>query len=75
MMTKKGWLRRQAEMAEAIDQTMADVLCRACGQILEGQSALRIHTDSGCEHPEAYGQLVRLPDGRYGQRHKHPEIR
>jgi len=66
--------RDRRELREAIGITLADQQCR-CGAVLEGQSALAIHADSGCDHPEAFGQLVRLPDGRYGQRCRHPEIR
>lgn len=77
-MSMRGDRRKRREQAEAqagaVALALADVTCR-CGRVLEGQAAYAIHADSGCEHPEAFGQLVRLPDGRFGQRWKHPEIR
>jgi len=67
--------RREAAdaAARAIAEAVRNIECR-CGRILEGEAAYAIHTDAGCDHPEAFGQLVRLPDGRFGQRYRHPEI-
>ena len=64
-----------AELQSQMAQALADVTCPRCGRVLEGRSAYTIHADSGCEHPEGFGQLVQLKDGRWGQRWKHPELR
>jgi len=69
--------RREAAGAEAaaVAAVLADVACPRCPAVLEGLAAWTIHADAGCGHPEAFGQLVRLPDGRFGQRWRHPGIR
>jgi hypothetical protein len=64
----------ELELGSEAAAVLADQRCR-CGAVLEGKSALTIHADSGCDRPEAYGQLVQLGDGRWGQRSRHPEAR
>jgi hypothetical protein len=78
-MSMRGDRRKRREAitagSAAIAAVLADVACPRCPAVLQGRAAYTIHADAGCEHPEAFGQLVRLPDGRYGQRYRHPELR
>jgi len=67
---------REAELDAQGAAAMADVTCPRCGNTYDGQAALQIHREGGrCLPGDVYGQLVRLPDGRYGRRWRHPEIR
>jgi hypothetical protein len=73
----EGARRKRREQAAELDtaaaEAMADVACR-CGTY-EGRAAHTIAHDNGrCAPPGAYGQLVQLKDGRWGQRWRHPEI-
>jgi len=78
-MTMRG--ERQKRRKTAADQSadiaaaLADVTC-SCGNVYEGQSAYQVHRDDriGCLSGDARGQLVRLKDGRWGQRGRHPEL-
>ena len=75
--------RREAVTAEsaAIAAVLADVTCSQCSAVFEGQSAYTVHREDlgrgrvECLSGDARGQLVRLKDGRWGQRWRHPEIR
>jgi len=70
--------RRAADeaAARAIAETLRNVECSSCGRIFEGEAAHVIgHEDGRCLPDGAYGQLVRLKDGRWGQRYRHPEVR
>lgn len=61
--------RRAAEAAAVA----ADVTCPDCGRVFAGAAALAIGHDQGrCLPDEAYGQLVRLPGGRWAERWRHP---
>jgi len=74
--SKRGWLRRKAEMAEAVAESLRDVACTACGREFEGVAAFTVHADAGrCLPDGAHGQLVQLPGGRWAERWRHPEIR
>lgn len=75
-MTKRGWLRRKAEMAEAVSDAERDCECNACWRRFEGLAAFQIHADRGTCLPDgAHGQLVQLRDGRWAERWRHPDLR
>jgi hypothetical protein len=67
----KGWRRRRREQ---LHEALADHQCGRCLAVLEGSAALTIHTDAGCDHLGAFGQLVQLRDGRWSEWWRHPEI-
>ena len=45
--TKRGWLRRKAEMAEVVAEALRDVECTSCSRRFEGQAAFQVHADRG----------------------------
>jgi hypothetical protein len=66
---------QDAELEGRMAAALADVPCSRCGRVFEGQAAHTIgHEHGRCLPDGAYGQLVKLRDGRWGQRWKHPEI-
>lgn len=66
--------RRQRREAEAAAER--DYACTSCGRRFEGLAAYQVHADRGrCLPDGAHGQLVQLPDGRWAERWRHPEIR
>jgi hypothetical protein len=75
-MSMKGDRRRRRELAGQAAHALRDIECTSRGRVHEGEAAHAIHSDRGaCLPPGAYGQLVRLRDGRWGERWRHPEIR
>jgi hypothetical protein len=68
--------RARARRRDAVSEAGADMKCTACGRVFEGRAAFTVHRDYGqCLPDGAFGQLVQLPDKRWAERWRHPEIR
>jgi hypothetical protein len=66
---------RRRHRREVLAEAAADVECTSCSRRFEGQAAFQVHHDNGqCLPDGAYGQLVRLRDGRWAERWRHPQI-
>jgi hypothetical protein len=66
---------RRRQRRQVLAEAAADVECTGCGRRFEGLAAFQVHADGRCLPDGAYGQLVRLPDGRWSERWRHPEVR
>jgi hypothetical protein len=66
----RGARAQRREDAEALAAAVADARrprsCPDCGETYMGSSAWTVHRDDGqCLGSDAYGQLVRRPDGAW----------